>query len=357
VRVPTLFRCLPPIPTGVALVFVALLLLVPILPVGPFATLTLILGLIGLFFTLSYIYRRLRWKEAGASGASLFALLLFVSVILLIVSVPVGMLDPQQGFPFRFIVAALGMYFLVFSLVAIQPVLGCLARLLMVFGSGLLLGGLILTLLSWEEYRLQDGVEEEPQEMTLQELLDKGPGANRHIRLTQFRYCDDAVLEREGGRRPDSETRLDYYWVPVVPGTSALPQDVPPVPRNIRVVVEERRRILVDPLKASDQTRADNSKFLIEQRRDRESHGYRGILQPSHLPLRPETKAKLQQLGLETNPDIAFVLTEDKPLRTVYPWMIFSAGVVMLLAVVSLGLVFYWARIEAAKLVAEAVPA
>jgi hypothetical protein len=85
--------------------------------------------------------------------------------------------------------------------------------------AGLGSGGIILLLLGFcflmlgrGQWVLASHASPEPQTLFLQDLIAKGPGDNRHVRVTQFTFGDGYVVEGLHGG-------WDEVWIPVYPAS------------------------------------------------------------------------------------------------------------------------------------------
>src|SRR5262249_2912344 len=84
----------------------------------------------------------------------------------------------------------------------------------MLFRLGILLivVGCILGYFTIQEGRLAATASATPQEITLQQLIARGPEGNAHIILKDFDFCDNLVRQQS-----EHGTTWTKIWVPVVP--------------------------------------------------------------------------------------------------------------------------------------------
>jgi hypothetical protein len=90
---------------------------------------------------------------------------------------------------------------------------------------GLIVLGIALNVFGITELRLRAGASDQPQAITLQQLIDRGPEGNPHVLVSGLSYCEDFVYEYEG-----NENRWNCVWIPVVPAGQA-PLALPELPR------------------------------------------------------------------------------------------------------------------------------
>src|SRR5262249_14497219 len=79
-------------------------------------------------------------------------------------------------------------------------------------GIALIVGGCILGYFTIQEGRLAATASATPQEITLQQLIARGPAGNAHIILKDFDFCDNLVYQES-----EHGTTWLKVWVPVVP--------------------------------------------------------------------------------------------------------------------------------------------
>jgi hypothetical protein len=176
-------------------------------------------------------------------------------------------------------------------------------------GGALLIAGATFLSLGLEDWQLAHESAEPAQELTLAELLDKGFGKNRYVRLTGFRFCNAKVTERTSKGKTFT-TR--YNWAPLVPseGKVKAGEPAPPVPPQVRVVVRDVEMSYTDPLK--------NAARLLGGRRPgavARPEMYTGMVVTGLRPLPAEVQEKLRALAPQT--DLARLLVLDNSLKPV----------------------------------------
>lgn len=108
---------------------------------------------------------------------------------------------------------------------------------------GLLVAALGIGVYGYQELRLSKTAKPEAQVLTCQELADKGPGDNAHVRLTRFVASTWSFVYRE------KRGKWTEVFVPAVPRDSAYAQEVEalleqdpdaqiPPPKDVRVVLK-----------------------------------------------------------------------------------------------------------------------
>ena len=118
---------------------------------------------------------------------------------------------------------AAGLYLCLFTVWTCQMPVGLGYRILSLAGTLLMILGGIFGYLSWQDWRVFDETEPEPQSMTLNDLLQNGHGNNRYVRLTGFRFCDQSAPEKREGK-----AAIEILWIPVVPvGDDGTKKDGP----------------------------------------------------------------------------------------------------------------------------------
>ena len=92
-----------------------------------------------------------------------------------------------------------------------------------------------LGLLVWAgmEWKLSRASSAKPEEITLKQLLARGPDGNPNVILKDFRLADNFVYEEEGRNSKDWKK----VWIPAVPAGEAPKGDEPFKPAKVRAVV------------------------------------------------------------------------------------------------------------------------
>src|SRR5262245_56729414 len=85
------------------------------------------------------------------------------------------------------------------------------------FGIAALVGGIALLYFGFQEKKLSDAASDEPEVISLQKLIERGPEGNPNILLTEFAPCENIVYESRG----EHWTKV---WVPVVPASGSVAQ-------------------------------------------------------------------------------------------------------------------------------------
>jgi hypothetical protein len=128
-----------------------------------------------------------------------------------------------------------GLYLCLFAVWTAQQPVGWPLRVLAIVGTILMILGGIIAHLGWRDWRVFAESQEAPQEIPLSDLQRSGFGANRYIRLKDFRFCERFAVEQ-----PDKEATVKELWIPVIAvDGQAVKRDGPPpsVPPRIRAVV------------------------------------------------------------------------------------------------------------------------
>ncbi len=77
---------------------------------------------------------------------------------------------------------------------------------------GSLVLGVLLCYNGWKDLRINDGASATPEEVSLQELITRGPNSNPNIILTHYSACPNYVFEEM-----EDKKSWATVWVPVVP--------------------------------------------------------------------------------------------------------------------------------------------
>jgi hypothetical protein len=102
------------------------------------------------------------------------------------------------------------------------------------FGIVLLVVGAGLGVFTYLEGNLAFRSSAEPEEITLKQLIARGPDGNGHILLTDFVPCDNFVHEFE----EKNKDRWTSVWIPVIPAEDANPADKgPPKASNVQALI------------------------------------------------------------------------------------------------------------------------
>jgi hypothetical protein len=105
-----------------------------------------------------------------------------------------------------------------------------------------LLMGLGCLYLGIQELRLAQHVESTPQQMTLAQLIEKGPGENHHVLVSDLRFGHNFVFEEKSTRNSTGKV-----WIPVAPAAGQAkpgadeeePADIKP--SDIRALIKSTR--------------------------------------------------------------------------------------------------------------------
>ncbi len=92
--------------------------------------------------------------------------------------------------------------------------------------------GSVLAVVGWQERGLAAAASEKPEEISLKDLIARGPEGNPHVILRDFELCNgDYVVEEHYGH-------WTKIWVPIVPTDPNNPDAEPPEhPTNIRALL------------------------------------------------------------------------------------------------------------------------
>jgi hypothetical protein len=102
-------------------------------------------------------------------------------------------------------------------------------------GIALIVVGCILGFFAIQEGRLAATASATPQEITLQQLIARGPQGNAHIILKDFEFCDNLVYQES-----EHGTSWSKVWVPVVPHQGNREGVGPRVP-NVQALVKSSK--------------------------------------------------------------------------------------------------------------------
>jgi hypothetical protein len=204
-------------------------------------------------------------------------------------------------------------------------------------GAGVLLAGVAVFWLACNDWRLAHETADQPQEITLTDLLKNGYGSNRHVHITGYRFCDKKV---EDSQRKDSKLTMVSMWAPVVPADNGNEQAAPAVPRKVLVVLRESELRNAEPpeLKRLGMGR---SKW-----QNREKKGYTGVVVTGLRNLPDSTSAALREMAPETDFGSLLIVTEDvKPISVAaVQRSLVIGGIGIGLGLVVLGLTYFWGR-------------
>lgn len=96
-----------------------------------------------------------------------------------------------------------------------------------------------------QEWRLAASASATPQEISLKDLIARGPGDNAHILLKEFIPCDNYIYSKK-----ENNNNWDEVWVPVIPpdalpklenlklGPGALPLQQQIAPGNVQAIIK-----------------------------------------------------------------------------------------------------------------------
>lgn len=207
----------------------------------------------------------------------------------------------------------------------ILPAVMGVAAILLIIGAGAFL-------FAWQQQPLTQATVE-ARDITLQELLDKGFGANRHVRIKGFRFCDNEVPFEKS-----TYGSLRYFWVPAVPDNRGEhPRAIPAVPAQLQAVLSDSKFVKDDPALFT-------ARIEQEIRRQTETQGYKGMVVNGIRGLSRKAQQELRKLAPQT--DFAKLLMIDystQPVseESIQGWLLVGGvaagiGVAMLLLVVFL---------------------
>jgi hypothetical protein len=80
----------------------------------------------------------------------------------------------------------------------------------LIYGAAALVFGIIIAVLGFKEKGLADAASQEPEEISLRDLIARGPDGNPNIILTDFVLCENLVYQSGTGG-------WQKVWVPIVP--------------------------------------------------------------------------------------------------------------------------------------------
>jgi hypothetical protein len=285
------------------------------------------------FYSLRDFSQKFEWGAQSRSMLNLCALGFLLGLGLVAASARVDGLS-------RFVaLLSAGLYLCLFAVwIAQQPVslpywiLGVVGSLLMILGG-------IAGFLGWKEWRVFAESEANPQEISLQDLLQKGFGSNRFVRITEFRFCDRHATERE---RKESQIRT--HWFPIVPRDNrAVKKEgpAPGVPPRVVAVVSyvSVGDVGVVPL------RLGKEPMDVRLRRDKEAKGYECTVVTGIKNLKPEVRDQLLEMAPQTDLTEVVVLHFGKPASAETVYATFGGGTAgFILGLFCLCVVYFRAR-------------
>jgi hypothetical protein len=188
---------------------------------------------------------------------------------------------------------------------------------LFTFGiGGLILGGILL-FVGFGEKKLSDRASATPEEISLDNLIARGPAGNTNIILKDFVLCQNFVSEEKS-----SGGGWSKVWVPIVP-TSAVPPGQLDGGRPTSV------RAIIFSINISNQ---------MELKQRCEVPKMRALLTNGLVSLGSEEKSHLSQSYSGTNFDTCLIIQEGRePAGAAKLFLMIGGGVLSLL--VGLGLV------------------
>ena len=104
------------------------------------------------------------------------------------------------------------------------------------FAIVLIVAGGALGYYGWSEYQLGSGSSDTPQEITLAELAENGPGNNAHVKVTNLALLDNYVVEE------DKKThRWSKLYVPAVGIETPTDEDGMPIASKFNVLIKSSK--------------------------------------------------------------------------------------------------------------------
>jgi hypothetical protein len=218
----------------------------------------------------------------------------------------------------------------VLALVGVLAVLRKPAHRAETFGGAafvaLLFGGLALYL-AWDPWREYATSSQEPQSITLQDLLRNGYGDNRHVWITDFVFCDRYFQADDPLNEELSKTR--WIWIPVVPdeaGGIARLGAAAPTPRKVQILLRKTDTGHRNPwLDAEPQPRmAEAANRHLRQRL--EAEGWRGRVRNGLQTLTDEENRRLRELAPDTDVDAVLLIDTGPVPRAAEVFGLLGAG-------------------------------
>jgi hypothetical protein len=102
-------------------------------------------------------------------------------------------------------------------------------RYLLIGGAVLIVIGIILAVVGLQEKNLASGASGTPEEITLKDLIARGPDGNPNIILTDFVLCDNYIFKTRNGI-------WENAWVPAIPRENAI-QNRGGKPSNVKALI------------------------------------------------------------------------------------------------------------------------
>jgi hypothetical protein len=220
----------------------------------------------------------------------------------------------------------------------ITPLVGAAGLVLLGMGAYFLL-------LYWQDWPVFSATAAEATDITLEDLLRDGPGANHHVRVKNFRYCTSGVISQESNT---STATIQYQWVPIIPAAGP-PKELfrsksarAKIPARIVAVVLEtvyvqKNKKPEPPLFKLGKGTGDDT-----QAASMELQGYTGLVLNGLKPIPANHLEKLKELAPDTDPDqVLFIESHFTPIsaaemaeRLEYAQTgLFAGGATLLLAV------------------------
>lgn len=211
---------------------------------------------------------------------------------------------------FGLVLAGLGLWALFRAPPNRPETLGLVAFLALVFGGILLWLGWV----PWCEYLSS---EPEPQTLSLRRLQEQGYGNNRHVRVTDFAFCDGHVLADDGGLGKRYQLYFKQIWVPIVPLELRTRKggrgETVPVPRKVLALVytdDTNFRVPEDLAPERAKIRLAVQRL---SRGHREEKGWQGLVVTGLKPLTQEERERLLELAPDTDVDSVLLLRFGPP--------------------------------------------
>jgi hypothetical protein len=160
----------------------------------------------------------------------------------------------------------------------------------MLFRLGLIMaiGGGVLGYFGLQEYRLASSASATPEEITLKNLIARGPEGNPHVRVKEFLPCQNFIYEST-----DNSTVWNKVWIPVI-------------------VLD-----LSNPVLGGEQLKPNKVQALIKSSRIKTEREIETVMKPEGV--QATVTNKIESLGSE----------EQKKLQESYPGTDFSKCLIL----------------------------
>lgn len=253
------------------------------------------------FYSLKDFSQKFEWGEGSRPMLALCGLGFLTGLGLIAVGTRV------EGFNRWLALLCGGLYLCIFAVWIVQQPVGWAWRAVAVVGAVLMMLGGIFGHLAWQDWRVFAESEPTPQDITLADLLRNGHGANRFVRLRDFRFCDQSAAEKRSGK-----ATVDILWIPLVAvdGEAVKADGSPPaVPARVTAVAGYVTLGEGTPPKRQ----FAQSRTADAVRKRREADGYECVVANGIRKLKPEVREQIREMAPDTDQAEILVLDWRRP--------------------------------------------